>query len=322
MLSRLKGGLDGWVRGCGSPDVPGASPFPRGHPQSRSRRLRRRELVRLLPGVFVDHTGVPTWRQRAWAGIHRFGPEAALDGRSALQFALGADWRDHRPADPIEIVVPASVRRREIEGYVVRRSRQYAATVLANISPPRRRIEHAAILVAAELDELAAIQLLADVCQSRRTAAGRLAEAAGGLTNVPRRRWLIEVADDIASGSCSVLEHGYLQRVERPHGLPVPSRQRQVRAGRRDVDYVPYRLVVELDGRLFHDLAAQRDVDLERDLDATVDREQTVRLGWGQVYDRPCRTAARIATVLRGRGWTGELRPCGAGCEAAELWKP
>jgi len=291
-------------------------------PHDIERLLRRRELVRLLPGVFVDHTGVPTWRQRAWAGLHRFGPEAALDGRSALRVALGPDWRHHRPSDPIEIVVPASVRRREIEGYVVRRSRQYAATVLANVSPPRRRIEHAAILVAAELDELAAIQLLADVCQSRRTAAHRLAEAAGSLTHVPRRRWLTEVADDIAGGTCSVLEHGYLQRVERPHGLPVPSRQRQVREGRRDVDYVPYGLVVELDGRLFHDSAAQRDVDLERDLNAAVDREQTVRLGWGQVYDRPCRTAARIGTMLRTRGWTGELGPCDTGCEALELWKP
>lgn len=183
-------------------------------------------------------------------------------------------------------------------------------------------MEHAAILVATELDELAAIQLLADVCQSRRTAAHRLSEAVDSLPHVSRRRWLAEVAADIAGGTCSVLEHGYLDRVERPHGLPDASRQRQVREGRRDVDHLPYRLVVELDGRLFHDSASQRDVDLERDLDAAADDELTVRLGWGQVYDRPCRTAARIGTVLRSRGWTGELQPCGIGCEAVELWKP
>ncbi|MDO7867667.1 hypothetical protein [Nocardioides jiangxiensis] len=29
------------------------------------RRLRRREWVTLHPGVYLDHTGVRTWRQRA-----------------------------------------------------------------------------------------------------------------------------------------------------------------------------------------------------------------------------------------------------------------
>jgi hypothetical protein len=38
-------------------------------PADLERMLRRRELTRVLPGVFVDHTGVPTWHQRAWAGV-------------------------------------------------------------------------------------------------------------------------------------------------------------------------------------------------------------------------------------------------------------
>ena len=32
------------------------------------RLVRRREWMRVLPGVNVDHTGEPTWLQRAWAG--------------------------------------------------------------------------------------------------------------------------------------------------------------------------------------------------------------------------------------------------------------
>lgn len=32
------------------------------------RWVRRRDLARVLPGVFVDHTGPPSWSQRAWAG--------------------------------------------------------------------------------------------------------------------------------------------------------------------------------------------------------------------------------------------------------------
>lgn len=68
---------------------------------------------------------------------------------------------------------------------------------------------------------------------------------------------MTEVLEDVATGVYSVLEHRYLTRVERPHGLPTARRQRVVRAGRgpayRDVEYPTIGLVVELDGRLGHD---------------------------------------------------------------------
>ncbi|MET1059435.1 MAG: hypothetical protein ABWX84_07545 [Nocardioides sp.] len=80
------------------------------------------------------------------------------------------------------------------------------------------------------------------------------------------------VLRDVAEGTCSVLEHGYLHLVERAHGLP--SAQRQLHATGsvgvvyRDADYGL--LVVELDGRLFHDSTEQRDRDFERDLDCAL----------------------------------------------------
>jgi hypothetical protein len=110
------------------------------------------------------------------------------------------------------------------------------------------------------------------------------------------------VLTDVAEGTCSVLEHGYLTRVERAHGLPRPSRQPTAASDRgpicRDVDYRRFGLYVELDGRLFHDNAAQRDRDPDRDLDAAVDGLHTVRLGWGQVFGRPCRTAGLTASSV------------------------
>ena len=57
-------------------------------PGGIERMLRRRELVRFLPGVFVDHTGSPTWLQRAWAGVLCYWP-AALSGTSSLRAAAG-----------------------------------------------------------------------------------------------------------------------------------------------------------------------------------------------------------------------------------------
>jgi hypothetical protein len=114
-----------------------------------------------------------------------------------------------------------------------------------------------------------------------------------------------------------VLEHRYLTRVERPHGLPTAKRQRVVRRGRtvayRDVEYLLLATVVELDGRLGHEASADRWADLDRDLGAAREGRTTVRLGWGQIAD-PCRTAAAVTAILRLRGWTGAARSCSSGC--------
>ncbi len=73
--------------------------------------------------------------------------------------------------------------------------------------------------------------------------------------------------------------------MQRAHGLPRAAQQvrstSSVGVVYRDVEYSGV-LVVELDGRLVHNTAAQRDADFERDLDAALDGRATVRLSWGQ----------------------------------------
>ena len=102
----------------------------------------------------------------------------------------------------------------------------------------------------------------------------------------------------------------------RADGLPCAERQPRATATLgvvyRDVEYET--LIVELDGRLFHDSAAQRDRDMDRDLDAAVDSRTTIRLGYGQVFDRPCDTALRLEALLRQRGWRGAGTPCAVDC--------
>jgi hypothetical protein len=170
-------------------------------------------------------------------------------------------------------------------------------------------------LAASATSDWRAVERLAGSVQARRTTATRISDALAARERVARRRFLAGVLADIADGTCSVLEHGYLVRVERAHGLP--RGQRQVRDSPRgpvfrDVEYRRYGLLVELDGRLFHDNAAARDRDLDRDLDAAVAGRHTVRLGWGQVYDRGCLTAVRIGALLQARGWAGRPRTCPA----------
>ncbi len=266
----------------------------------------------------MNHTAKPTWLQRAWAGVLYYEP-AALAHRSALRAAAGPGRRGYPDDGPIDIAIDVDRHVKELDGYRIRRLAHLSDKVQWNRCPPRLRIEEAGIDVAANSpSEFAAIEVLAGLCQGRSTTADRLLAALEGRARLRRRLWLREVLQDVAAGSCSVLERGYLQRVERQHGLPGPERQLPRRTDRgsiyRDVDYEQFGLVVELDGRLFHDTAAQRDLDLDRDLDALLEQRLTVRLGWGQVYDRPCRTAVRLGALLRERGWVGLPRPCGSEC--------
>jgi hypothetical protein len=284
------------------------------------RRLRRREWARVHPGVFVDHTGPLTWVQRAWAAVLYYWP-AALSHDSALALPQGGPAQP--PTDPIHVAIDARRRQRRRPGIHVHRMTQLQQNIQPNRLPPRIAFDVAVLQVASEaVDESAAVAVLADACQSRRTTAHRLAERLGDLPRLPRRRLMGGLLADVASGVFSVLEHRYLVQVERRHGLPRGLRQHRVKQSRgaayRDVEYRGYGTVVELDGRLGHEFSADRWDDLDRDIDSALAGDTTVRVGWRQVLD-PCRLAGLIARLLAARGWAGDLRACGPACTAARV---
>lgn len=283
-----------------------------GVPATEIRRLIRREkLVVVSPGVYVDHTGELTWNQAAWAAVLAVWP-AALCHQSAIRAADGPGRRGVEPL--LHVAIDRSRSPAPPPGVRLHRLAVLDEKVLWNLSPPRVRVEHALLDVAAEShDELEAISVLADAVQARRTTAERLIATLDDRRRLARRDFLRDVLADVAAGTCSVLEHGYLTRVERPHGLP--SAQRQVRASSRgpifrDVAYPQLATYVELDGRTFHDNARSRDADLERDLDAAVGGGIDVRLGWGQVFRRACSTAHKLGLLLNRRGWDGSTIAC------------
>lgn len=281
------------------------------------RFLRRRELFVALPGVYIDHNGPRTWQQRAWIAVLACWP-AALAGASAVRAVGGPGQRGFDEDAPIEVAIEVSRTVKDKPGVRVRRMAGLQAHVNWNASPPRVRYEEATLdIVAGLTDEWAIIEACAAAVRSRCTTADRLSEALAARLRVPRRGWLREVLADIAAGSTSVLERGYLERIERAHGLPEPDRQHPDRVGGgriyRDVRYAPYALDVELDGQL-HDATRQRDRDLDRDLETATTGRRTVRLGWGQVFGRPCRTTRHIAELLRLGGWAGEPVACGPDC--------
>lgn len=269
-------------------------------------RCRRWALV--FPGIYVDHTGPLTWKQRAWSAVLDAEP-AALSHSSALRDA------DSPESDPIHIIVDRRRRVTRRPGVVVHYGSHLDSRVLWNTSPPRMRAEEAVLeLAAIASSETHVIAILADSVGARRTTPERLLTAIETRPTIARRAFITDILSDIRDGTCSVLEHRYLMRVERGHGLPTPIRQAPTNAGRRglrDLDYPDFGVVIELDGRMAHDNANARDRDMERDLDALVEAERrTIRLGWGQVCGRPCVTARKIAAVLHSHGWTGSLTQC------------
>ncbi|QRY62491.1 type IV toxin-antitoxin system AbiEi family antitoxin domain-containing protein [Gordonia sp. PDNC005] len=275
----------------------------------RSRR-RGGQWVAVFPGTYVTHNGSPTWIQRVWCAVLDAAP-AVVSHESALQMLDGSG------IGPVHISVD---RRRNVPrrpGVVLHYRTGLAEVAVLDAHPPRMRTDYAVLDVAQDArSENAAVARMADAVQSGLTTADRLLHFLGTLSRARRGAFLRSALLDIRDGTCSVLEHRYLVSVERAHGLPVARRQAPTGAGRRglrDAVYADWGLIVELDGRLFHDTADARDRDLERDLDAAVEEDlRTIRVGYGQVFDRACETAIKIAKILRRLGWTGELTPCRA----------
>lgn len=283
------------------------------------RRTRRREWAAVHRGVYVNHTGPLTWRQRAWAACLAAWP-AALCHESSLRAADGPGRRGSDD-DVIHVAIESGRQSLGLEGVRVHQLASFRTRVQWNYGPPRIRVEDAVLDLAAEaLDDLAAIGVLADAVSARRTTAPRLLGALDSRLRVARRELLRAALTDVHQGTHSALEHAFLTDVERAHGLPRGDRQSRdtlddagsgrARSIYRDVEYAGFGLVVELDGRLAHDSARARDADLARDLATLANGRDTVRIGWGQATRRACETARLLGEILARRGWTGSVTPC------------
>ncbi|MFB9313938.1 type IV toxin-antitoxin system AbiEi family antitoxin domain-containing protein [Nocardioides plantarum] len=284
------------------------------------RMVRRGRLHRRHPGVYVNHNGPLTRQQREWVAVQVHWP-AALTRQSALPAppplaVVHVAISDRRTVKPVTGVVAhrtAGIGRPADPDPVAAR----AARVDWRRAPPRMRLEHVAIDLASAVvrdDPLEAFRVLADATQTRQTSAAEIAQALHG-RRVQGQRLLLEMLDDLATGACSVLEREYLHAVERAHGLPDGQRQKPAtaagRSAYRDVEYVDLGLIVELDGRAFHDNASARDADAGRDLEAKVAQDATtVRLTYGLVFGSPCWTAGQVAALLQRQGWHGRLARC------------
>lgn len=270
-----------------------------------ARMVRRRELVRVHRGVYVNHTGPLTDDQRAWVAVLVHWP-AALCHDSALPHARLGPVIDVAIAESRVVPVVAGVR--------THRMAHLTDRVNWNATPPTVRPEHAVldVMIAASGVE-AKFRILAEAVQTRTVWPALLRTALQSRVRVPGRDLIGALIDDVDSGSHSVLERQF-EKLERSHALPRGSRQSpdtvDGKAAYRDVTYPDYRVVVELDGRAFHQSPRARDADATRDLAAATAGSLPIRLTYGQVFRDGCATARRLGEIFLARGWDGRVRRC------------
>lgn len=276
------------------------------------RAVRRNELRRVHPRVYINHTGPLTWEQRAWAAVLYAAP--SLLCRDSLEAPRGRD--DGRP---IHVAIDHSRKVMPQPDIFVHRMRDLERKAYGG-TPPRLKVEDNALAMANEArSEIDAIARVAEVASRSYVTAATLQEALNRAHSLRRRKLIQGLVDDLATGTHSVLEHGYLTKVERAHSLPLGRRQspRTGASGNqfRDIEYEGYALVIELDGALGHDSWRDQARDADRSLDDLAELGAvTARLRFHQVFGTPCQTAARVGRILTRNGWSGTPQSCGQTC--------
>ena len=284
-------------------------------------RVESGRWARIHEGVVLTRPGRDDWLTNAVAAMlcvdsGGLAAYAALCGRSAAYL-----WGLQRnPPAVIELVVPNRRSVADPAGSTVRRSMRWDDLVHEVAYPWRTTVPATVLEVATDGSEADALSLVARAVQKQLTTPGELRQEISARGGHRHSRLLKRALADVGDGMESGAELLFVRNVERPHGLPRSRPQTPSDAGRvrrHDFGYGRFGLVVEVDGRLGHELWADRVRDGQRDRQLLTADRLTTRVFWPDVAITPCATAREIGAILRSRGWSGTLRPCRrAGCTA------
>jgi hypothetical protein len=144
----------------------------------------------------------------------------------------------------------------------------------------------------------------------RLTSPEKLKRALERRARITHRSLIKDILAETAIGVQSPLEYRWIKHVERPHRLPVPTRPYPLPSGAvTDGAYEEFRVLLELDGRRYHD-GERRFRDWRRDNLSSEDGWLTLRYGWHDTVVESGTTAGNLFRVLCRRGYDGELGRC------------
>jgi len=262
-------------------------------PRAIAYRAKTHRLFALLPGVYTLGPG-PLPRRTAWlAAVWWCGPGAVLSHFSAGCFLGHGD--EPEPA-VVHVTTTREVRSRA--GVEVHRTlhldrldwSQHGLLAVTNRS---RTL----------LDEASLLPFPAFRARADRLRELPEAELRAALERAPGRQGSTAVRRLLAGGEArtkSFLERRYL-RFCRRLGVPQPPELNAWVAGHKaDCVYRAERLVIELDGRAYHERRSQMHADRRRDADYQIAHFRILRLTWWDLEpDLAARTAATIHAFLQ-----------------------
>lgn len=285
-------------------------------------RVTRGAWQRVHPGVFVQHSGHITYRERLEAAVLARGDGARVSLECALHLW---DLTDREPPI-ITLAEPVGIHRtKTLPGVRVRRRRRLAKGMRHGI--PVTTVAQTLVDVGAEpgcpTDEL--ISLITRAVAAKKVTAGQVRDELAHHPRHRRREFLDEVLRAADEGLESVAEVRYVERVENAHGLPRMERQfpidgpaavRDGRSRRQDFRDEARGVGVEVDGELFH--RNRQAGDRARDRQAAGRGEVILRVSYFEIIDAPCALAADVAAALLARRWTGHPKRCSPACT---IWR-
>lgn len=234
--------------------------------QVEVRAGRWHRLGRHTVGVTAQE---PVGRAAWWRAVWESGPNAALDGTTALLAAGLTGWNE----DAVDVSVPSSCQAHAVDGVVLHRPNAVGPVV----GQPRRVKPELAVLRAAQWarTDRQAATLLAMTVQQRLAPPEHVLERWRDVLRAGRRAFLEQIIKDVCDGAQSLGELDFAAECRR-RGLPPPSRQvvRTTKAGRvyLDVYWDDLRVHVEINGIQHerglapaHDALRRNEVTLRRD---------------------------------------------------------
>jgi hypothetical protein len=256
-------------------------------------RVRRKQLHRLHQGVYaIGHPNIPL-EGRFLAAVKACGPGAVLSHFAGAALWAMVEWDERRIDVTVNDTTPrthAGVhihRTRYLEATDVRRHRGIPVT-----SPARTALD-----VCSLLPERGARRAIRKALSDGLLGARQLIEILGGQARRPGASRLRRIIAAGAVPTRSELEDVVLDLVLAAGLGPPDVNATMTLDGRRvvpDFRWPDRRLIVEADGRVWHDNKLAREDDAERQALLEMHGERVVRVTWEQAISDRSRTIKRL----------------------------
>lgn len=293
-------------------------------------RMDRGIWRRVLRGVYTVTTGPLTRQAQLEAALVACGGAGALSHETAAEQwgfddslvrvtpvvhvtrPAGGSGRPRSASTVVEARIPLTppfLSGTELHpGVVVHRSKALRHIVVGTDQPRVSRADTVIDLAAAQPSPHQAFALILRLGASRAVRLDDLRTRLALRQPWRYRRVVDEAVETLTTGVHSVLEAEFVIRVERPFGLPTPTRQAPVVVdGVTRYEDLVYenaggRLIVRLDGKRFHLADEVRFRDRRRDNAAELAGDRRLVYGWEDVTQAAEGVAREILTILTRMG--------------------